>query len=326
MENLFNEDGLVLSAAYAETMEKSVLPFLKERETDLTVDSFDAKPLFVSLFDAGKDARGTVFVVHGFTENAVKYSEIIYSLLRSGFSVVAYDQRGHGRSWRDERISDLSLTHVARFSDYVKDLDCVCKSVRDRMPKPWRVFAHSMGGAVTLLFLMKHKDVFDRAVLCAPMVAVNRRGIPYFTGRLICRAFKLLGKGRQRIFYSRPYSQRESFERACATGRERFEWYNEIKHTHPEFQNNGASYSWVLASLGVSQKLLLPGRGKKIACPVMLYSAGDDWEVMSGAQAMLIKRLKQGKIKTVQGARHEIYRSDDETLFPWWHEVLAFLS
>ena len=98
----FNSDGLVLSSAYAETMEKMVFPYLEAREQDMHIPGANEKPLFCSRFKT-EQARGTVLIVHGFTENAYKFSELTYSLLHNGFSVVAYDQRGHGRSWRHER-------------------------------------------------------------------------------------------------------------------------------------------------------------------------------------------------------------------------------
>ena len=158
------------------------------------------------------------------------------------------------------------------------------------------------------------------------MIAVNRRGMPFFISKLVARGYKMAGKGRQRMFMSKPYSGRESFEGACSTGRERFEWYSGIKDARPEFHNNGPSYSWMLEALKVTQRLLAPGVPGRIDCPVKIYSAGDDWEVMNKAQEMFAHRLKQGQIIPVPAARHEIYRSDDETLFPWWHDVLGFLK
>ena len=135
----FNADGLVRSDHYAGTMNDVVLPWLAGRRTDATVAGEGGVPLFCSRFDADKP-RGTVLIVHGFTENAEKYDELIHSLLRSGYSVVAYDQRGHGRSWRDPAISDISLTHVNRFGEYVADLKAVCDGVLAAMPKPWLLF------------------------------------------------------------------------------------------------------------------------------------------------------------------------------------------
>ena len=43
-------------------------------------------------------------------------------------------------------------------------------------------------------------------------------------------------------------------------------------------------------------------------------------------QKQFIKRVKNGEHRLVKGAKHEIYRSPDEVLFPWWHEVLEFLT
>ena len=79
----FNADGLVRSDHYAGTMNDVVLPWLAGRRSDATVAGEGGVPLFCSRFDAEKP-RGTVLIVHGFTENAEKYDELIHSLLRSG--------------------------------------------------------------------------------------------------------------------------------------------------------------------------------------------------------------------------------------------------
>ena len=65
---------------------------------------------------------------------------------------------------------------------------------------------------------------------------------------------------------------------------------------------------------------------EKISCPVRLYSAEQDSIVMPEAQQAFIARVRNGVRTQVRGSRHEIYRSDDQVLFPWWHEILTFLS
>jgi len=327
MSERFNADGLILSAQYAETMEDAVLPFLAARQRDVTVRGAGDREIFCSVFAADAPQYGTALVLHGFTENAYKFAEVIYSLLQNGFSAVAYDQRGHGRSWRDEAVrADLSLTHVGRFEEYVEDLEAVYAQVLSGMPSPLVLFAHSMGGAVAGLFLEKHPDAFSRAALCAPMIAPNRGGVPLGVSRLICRGAKLLGKGGKRIFLSRPYAGPEDFDTSCATSRERFDWFDRVKNQREEFHNNGPTYNWTLESLNVTKKLLAKGAAEKIACPVRLYTADADGSVLPDAQAAFIARVKQGKREFVQGSRHEIYRSADEVLFPWWHGVLQFLQ
>ena len=326
MSERLNEDGLVLSGHYEETMDGTVLPYLRERETVLTVQGDQGRPLYCAVYRADHP-RGTVMIVHGFTENAFKFSEIIYSLLQNGFSAVAYDQRGHGRSWRDGAVAaDPSLTHVGDFGEYVRDLEAVCRAALTGCPKPWSVFAHSMGGAVTCLFLAEHPEWFSGAALCAPMIAPNT-GFPVRGAvGLLCGAFRLIGQGKKRIFASKPYSGPEDFDTSCATGRERFDWYDRIRQRHPEFSNNGPTYGWTAEAVNVTKKLLAPGLPEKIACPVRLYAADQDGSVMPEEQKAFIARVRDGKRIPVPGSRHEIYRSGDEVLFPWWHDVLDFLK
>ncbi|MBO4883905.1 MAG: alpha/beta hydrolase [Clostridia bacterium] len=318
----FNVDGLVLSARYEDTMNDCVLPYLAEKCEKTMVEGDGNKPIACYSY-AAERPRGTVLVLHGFTENAYKFSELIYSLLRNGFSVLSCDQRGHGNSWRKEGLPDASLTHVDDFEEYVKDLEIICDRLLKNMPKPYAIFAHSMGGAVASLFLERHPDVFRKAVLCAPMIAPNT-GAPLFAVKLLCGAPILLGKGASRPSFTKPYSGPENFATSCASGRERFEWYDKVKASHPEYQNNSPSFRWTWEAMGVTKKLLAPGAPEKIACPVRLYAAEKDGSVLPGPQQAFIARVKDGIRRQVPGSKHEIYRSPDAVLFPWWHEILDF--
>ena len=164
MSELFNEDYLVQDASYSKVMNETVLPWLQEKERASVVSGFEGRPLYCVSYSAEKPAA-TVLIVHGFTENAFKYAELIWSLLHLGFSVIAYDQRGHGRSWRAEGLPTPSVTHVDRFSDYVSDLKCVCDTFLPQATAPFFLFAHSMGGAVASLFMEHYPGVFSAAVL-----------------------------------------------------------------------------------------------------------------------------------------------------------------
>lgn len=325
-ETRFSPAGLVKSARYGETMDDVVIPYLKARGEAFTVRGAGDKPVHGVLY-RGEGARGTVVFVHGFTENGFKFSELAYSLMMNGFDAVVYDQRGHGLSWRDEKVlSDMSLTHVERFSDYVEDLKRVTEYVRSRVSEPLMVFSHSMGGAVTGLFLMKYPGVFKRAVFCAPMIAPRRMGLPLWTAKAICRTAKLCGQGKKRMMFGKPYAGPEDFDTSCATGRERFDWYDAVKQAHEEYHNNGPTYGWTLEALNVTESLLAPGAPEKITIPVRVYSAENDGSVLPEGQKLFAGRLKNGTLEKVPGSRHEIYRSTDEVLFPWWDEILEFFK
>ena len=322
MENtLFNADYLVSSPDYSSVMEQKVLPWLKERESVEQVSGEGGKPLYTVSYPAD-DPVGTVFIVHGFTENAFKYSELIFSLLHCRYSVVAYDQRGHGRSWRAGGISDPSVTHVDRFEDYVADLKSVCDRYISVMPKPAFIFAHSMGGAVASLFLEQYPDFFTAAVLCAPMIAPQTGGIPVPVANAICS----FGNSKKHPFFMKPWSGPEDFATSCATDPRRFAWYDAVKTSTEVFRNSVPTYRWTKESLGVTKKILAPGAPEKITCPVLLFTAEKDYSVSSEPQEAFIARVPGGRRILVKDARHEIFRSVNKVFFPWWHTILEFLK
>ena len=322
---LFSDDGLVLSTDYSRVMETRVIPWLSRHRSDFSVTRGGAA-LFTSRFVPEGASRGTVMIVHGFTENIEKYAEIIHSLMINGWCVLAYDQRGHGRSWRKSGIRDLSLTHVDRFEDYVEDMKAVVAQVLAPMPGPKMLLCHSMGGAVSAMYLETERSPFERAVFLSPMIAPNLGGAPASLVKAMCRVPITLGLGQRRAFISRPYSGPEDFDTSCATGRERFDWYETLRGTAAEFTNNGPSYRWALEAINVTKKLLAPGMPEKISIPVRVFGAENDSSVIPSAQEIFVSRLKNASLEKIPGSKHEIYRSPDSVLFPWWRRVLSFLA
>ena len=325
MGTCFNDDYLIMPGNYSAVMNETVLPWLGSRQKEAVIPGYEGRPLYSVSYDA-ENPVGTVYIVHGFTENAYKYAELIWSLLHLQYSVVIYDQRGHGRSWRADGIPDASVTHVNRFSDYVEDLRIICCHYKAQMPEPHFLFAHSMGGAVAALFLEQFPDFFSAAVLSSPMIAPNIGGVPVCFASALAFCAGLLGKHKKQPFFMKPYSGPEDFAASCATDPDRFAWYDEVKASRKEFQNSVPSYRWSDESIHVTKRILAPGAPEKIVCPVLLFTAEMDSSVLPEPQRQFIDRVPLGKRIFVRNARHEIFRSTSDVLFPWWHEVVTFYS
>lgn len=124
-----------------------------------------------------------VVICPGRIESYVKYAELAYDLFHLGFDVLIIDHRGQGRSGR--LLADPHLGHVNRFNDYVDDLAAFWQ--QEVQPGPWRkryILAHSMGGAISTLFLQRHPGVCDAIALTAPMFGIVIR-MPSFMARQI---------------------------------------------------------------------------------------------------------------------------------------------
>ena len=92
------------------------------------------------------DARGTVLIVHGLGEHIGRYEHVAAQLLRSGCSVVGYDQRGHG-------ASEGARGALNQPDDLLADLAQVIDAVRRQHPGPLTLLGHSMGGLVAARFV-----------------------------------------------------------------------------------------------------------------------------------------------------------------------------
>jgi alpha-beta hydrolase superfamily lysophospholipase len=93
-------------------------------------------------------ARGTVVIAHGLGEHVGRYAHVAAYLNRQGWTVVGYDQRGHGRS-EGER------GRLAAADDLLSDLADVLDAVRAEpgFIAPLVLLGHSMGGTVAARFV-----------------------------------------------------------------------------------------------------------------------------------------------------------------------------
>lgn len=316
MKQFISETG------YAEQMQSIVLPYLNSRRTDEHLPSFDGKFLHVATFKAD-EPRAEAVIAHGFTESIEKYHEVIYYLLTANMNVTIYEHRGHGTSYR--AVENKSWTHIDRFEDYILDLEVIVDRVKKQSDLPRYLLGHSMGGAISALYLEKHPTDFAKAVLLSPMIAPSTGSTPVWVARLICRTAILFGKSKKRVFVSQDYPGIEQFESSCSSSEPRFQYYNEIKSTHPEYQNFAPTYRWLIESLGVTKKILRKGEVEKIKIPVLLEQAKQDNMVLPEPQNKFVSRLPNGRI-VYADCKHEAFDSPDNVWRELIETILEFLA
>lgn len=124
--------------------------------TEDEIRAFDGLRLYLRRREA-EGARGEVIVAHGFGEHSGRYGPLIDHLISRGYSVTAYDHRGHGQS---EGLPG----HVDRFFDYEADLGKVISHTKSRYdPAKLFLIGHSMGGLVTLRYLAQSSSALLKA-------------------------------------------------------------------------------------------------------------------------------------------------------------------
>ncbi|PTA69038.1 alpha/beta hydrolase [Deinococcus arcticus] len=119
-------------------------------------------------------ARGAVLLAHGFGEYAgryvARYHALIPTLVGAGFTVYAYDQRGHGRSGGRRAVVDL----FQLVEDHFK-----AREALRGLSAPLFLLGHSMGGLVTAASVARDPRGVAGVVLTSPALLVGENERPW---------------------------------------------------------------------------------------------------------------------------------------------------
>ncbi|MFV0446267.1 MAG: lysophospholipase [Planctomycetaceae bacterium] len=132
----------------------------------LVTASSDGTPLFVRVhrpLSAGM--RRQLVIVHGAGQHGGRYDPLASLAVTRGWTVVAFDLRGHGRSGGVP-------THLDQFDQYLEDIDAVLLAVAVN-PARSVLFGHSLGGLIVARYLQTRDAVFGAAVLSSPLLALR---------------------------------------------------------------------------------------------------------------------------------------------------------
>jgi lysophospholipase len=138
--------------------------------------SKDGTQLYMaSMVPAG--AKAAVLVLHGYSDHALRYRNVMDALSQAGFAAHALDYRGHGRASGKRGF-------VANFADYTDDLTAALNRIRAASgTMPLFIIAHSHGALVAATLLASPSAPKDVAGLVLSS--------PYFRLRIVPTAFQL---------------------------------------------------------------------------------------------------------------------------------------
>lgn len=328
---------------FREAMKTTVRPWLEDTVTCGRFTSFDgAKICYYRALNP--EARGVIVMVHGFCEFFGKFHETAYDLWESGYTVYFIEQRGHGGS--DRSVSRLDYVDVEDFSDYVEDLKQMMDKVvlpetnglvtraavagstgiRAAGKLPLLLYAHSMGGCVSTLFLEKYPEYFRAAVLSSPMLKMTFGSIPLWQVKTLMFVSRLLGWNEKTMPGQNGFDpEKPDFEGSASLSRARFDYQWDLRADPASggiYTMNGGTYRWGRAAWKATQELL---KGEeKITIPVLVCQAGLDYFVDNEGQDHFVKTAPNARLVRFPEAKHEIYGSEGETLERYYREVLGF--
>ena len=277
--------------------------------------------------------KGTVCLLQGRAEFAEKYYEVIRDLRKRGFAVATMDWRGQGAS---ERLLDDPLKgHVKRFSDYGRDLhQFLHEKVLPDFPPPHFALSHSMGGLVLLEQLPKLRVVFERAVLCAPLIEIapeQRRflgmRLRQSTIRKLTAFLRFLGCGSHyMVSVSRSPLDRLGFDVNLLTSDgPTYDRNRQYLIDYPELAIAGPTVRWVHESCKAMARLQSSEMQSSIYTPTLIIGSSQDRIAGTKAAEYFASTARAVHAVPIPGARHELMMERKILREEFWAAFDAFI-
>lgn len=279
---------------------------------------------FASWRPTVKKVRGTVVIVQGRAEFIERYSETIAELRRRGFHVLAFDWRGQGGSQRFVRRTRKG--HVGWLSHFERDLALAMAEMQAKLPAPYFVLAHSMGGALCLDAARRGALPVSRLVTLAPMLGLTMISRPNAARRLAGVLFWLgLGKnfvpgGGDTAIGTKPFDgNRLSHDPV------RYARNAALSTAAPHLSIGDPTVAWVRTAFQLIARLNAPSAALDVKVPTLVIAAGQDPVVSTPAIERFAARLKTGSALVLPTARHEILMETDDIRAKFWAAFDAFV-
>lgn len=273
---------------------------LAECRTEGTFLTKDGKPLFYEYFSA-ENSIGSVVIVHGLSEFTKKFYELSYHLLNQGYNVFLYDQRSHGFSYRfTER---LDLIHFESFEILAEDLGQYIDTVVQPIdPRPLMLYGHSMGGAVSALYLASQPTCIHRAVLTSPLVVPITSALPEFLFRWSTGFFGPIRGFHKKFAFTKEYNPNYTLTPTAGWSRPRVQRSFEFRVQEPHYRSTPLSIGCVRQCLLLRRKLLKSVGANQT--PVLMLCAENDTVVKTPPQAELAAIFPHCEYVVMKDADH----------------------
>lgn len=116
--------------------------------------------------------KAVLALVHGIGEHSGRYQHLVGYFVPKGYVVYGFDHRGHGRS-------PGQRGHINHWDEFRGDVQAYVQLIAKQEPGlPIFLLGHSLGGLITLDYLLHSPDGLRGAIVSAP--PVSPAGMPPF--------------------------------------------------------------------------------------------------------------------------------------------------
>jgi alpha-beta hydrolase superfamily lysophospholipase len=144
--------------------------------------------LYAEQFVPAGAPKGVVVITHGYAEHCGRYRELANVIVQTGWAVLTYDVRGHGKSPGERG-------YIERFDIYLEDFAAIRSAAAALAPdKPSILLGHSHGSLITLRALCDEKPPQVKAAIVSSPYLGLKLAVPGYKKLLARVASRLAPK------------------------------------------------------------------------------------------------------------------------------------
>ena len=108
------------------------------------------------------NCKAVIALIHGMGEHSLRYIHVAKFFADHGFATMGIDLRGHGKS-------DGKRGHTPNYEALMNDIESFLKKVKQEFSElPIIIYGHSMGGNLTLNYLIRRQPELSAAIVTSP--------------------------------------------------------------------------------------------------------------------------------------------------------------
>jgi len=121
----------------------------------------DGLKLYYQGWEPETPPKAAILLVHGLGEHSSRYQHVAEWMTKHGFAMLAFDYHGHGRSegTRGHASYQTVLEDIQHFLDFLS---------QEYAGRDHFLYGHSLGGALVLAYLLKHRPNLRGAIVTSP--------------------------------------------------------------------------------------------------------------------------------------------------------------
>jgi len=124
----------------------------------------DGLQLYAQNWQPEMKPQAAVCLIHGLGEHSGRYSHVARFLNKSGYTLIAIDLRGHGKS-------EGRRGHTPSYETLMNDISHLLQMAKKRYPDcPLFLYGHSLGGNLVINYALRSNPRLNAVIASAPLL------------------------------------------------------------------------------------------------------------------------------------------------------------